>query len=125
VHLVHCKASGRDTPSARLGDVQELVAQSLRSVQWLASDPTLWKELRRRIDERNATQIRCGEEQALKSLLDNWSETPPVVRWHIWAVQPGVSDGRLDTATEVTSLLTSLHAWCASQEAELRIVCSP
>ena len=124
IHLVHCKASATPTPAARLGDVQELVAQALRSVQWLSTDQTLYAELRRRLDERAATQVRQGDEEELKELLDGWSGSPPPARWHIWAVQPGISDARLDDAAEVSSLLTALHSWCASQEAELRLVCS-
>lgn len=124
VHLVHCKSSGSESPAARLGDVQELVAQALRSVQWLVPDGTLWQDLRRRLDERDATKVMKGPKEDIVALLDEWAVSPPAPRWHVWAVQPGISNARLDSAPEVTSLLTSLHAWCASQHAELRLVCS-
>ena len=125
VRLVHCKASGGAKPAARLGDVQELAAQAIRSVQWLAAGPTLWGELRRRLDERDATKVVEGDRSVVEALLDTWSTTPPLPTWSIWLVQPGVSDAVLDDADRVSSLLTAAHAWVSSQSVDFALICSP
>ncbi len=125
VRLVHCKASGGPKPSARLGDMQELAAQAMRSVQWLAAGPDLWVELRRRIDERAATKILQGERDEVIELLESWGNRPPPADWAVWLVQPGLSDGALDGAPTVTSLINAAHAWVAGQAAEFRVLCSP
>jgi superfamily II DNA or RNA helicase len=124
VHLVHCKASGAKKPTARLGDVQELAAQSMRSTLWLVNGTALWSELLRRLRARKATKVIAGEDGAIEKLLHDWSQDPPLPYWHIWAVQPGVSDAELDAATEVTTLLTAAHKWCVGSHVEFRLVCS-
>jgi hypothetical protein len=124
VHLVHCKASSSETPTARLGDVQELAAQAVRSTLWLVNGASLWAELGRRLDQRSATKVLRGNEAATKMLFAKWADDPPLPVWNVWAVQPGVSDAQLNSATEVTALLTAVHKWCAGSHVGFRLVCS-
>jgi hypothetical protein len=123
VRLAHCKRSGGD-PAARVTDVEELVAQSVRSVQWLRPGPALWSELRYRLGHRDATRLVTGERAALDGVLDEWIAAPPLVRWSLWLVQPGVSVARLDGAAGVTVLLNVAYSWASSQNVELGLVCS-
>jgi hypothetical protein len=125
VRLVHCKRSGGAQPSDRVGDVEELVAQAIRSVRWLASGPDLWDELRYRLEHRNATRLLKGVMKDVLAMLAGWSQSPPLTRWSMWLVQPGLSDGMVDDAERVTSLLTAAHGWVSSQSVQLSIVCSP
>ena len=124
IRLVHCKASGSEQPAARVTDLEELVAQAIRSVQWLTPRSDLWAELRRRLDERSATKIVQGERDELVALLDGWSAQPPVASWSLWLVQPGVSVAALETAPQATSLINAAHSWVASQSVEFALICS-
>jgi hypothetical protein len=124
VRLVHCKASGSAQPAARVTDLQELVAQAIRSVQWLTPRPDLWMELRQRLDVRQATRVLNGSRDEIAELLDEWSERPPVATWSLWLVQPGVSVAALDGSAAVTSLINAAHSWIAGEQVELRLVCS-
>jgi superfamily II DNA or RNA helicase len=125
VRLVHCKKSGGVEPATRVGDVEELVAQAIRSVRWLASGLALWDELRHRLHHRDATILLKGVEDELLELLEGWSQAPPLVNWSMWVVQPGLSDSLLDEAEKVTSLLTAAHAWVASQNVRFSVISSP
>lgn len=124
VRLVHCKASGSSTPAARVTDLEELVAQAIRSVQWLSPSADLWVELRRRVDTRQATKILHGSREEIVAQLDEWSTTPPVATWSLWLVQPGTSIAALDGAPNATSLLNAAHAWIAGESVDLRLLCS-
>jgi hypothetical protein len=125
LRLVHCKRSGGPAPSDRVGDVEELVAQAIRSVRWLASGPGLWKELHYRLQHRNATRLLNGTLDEVLTLVEDWSQTPPLTNWSMWLVQPGLSDALLDDADRVTSLLTAAHGWLSSQNVRLMVICSP
>lgn len=124
VRLVHCKASGGPQPAARVTDLQELVAQAIRSVQWLTPRADLWTELRRRLDTRQATQVLTGSRDEIVALLDEWSARPPVASWSLWLVQPGVSAAQLDGSPGATSLINAAHSWVAGEQVEFHLVCS-
>jgi hypothetical protein len=124
VRLIHCKHSGGPTPSDRVGDVEELVAQAIRSVRWLASGSGLWDELMYRLQHRNATKLLTGATDEVRGLLDDWTKAPPLASWSMWLVQPGLSEALLDGAERVTSLLTAAHGWVNSQNVRLSIICS-
>jgi superfamily II DNA or RNA helicase len=125
VRLVHCKRSGGVAPAARVGDVEELAAQAIRSVHWLTSGPGLWIELRYRLEHRDATRLLSGQSDHVEQLLAQWSDQPPLADWSLWIVQPGLSDAAIDAAERVTSLLTAAHAWVASQNIRFEVMCSP
>jgi hypothetical protein len=124
VRLVHCKRSGGLAPAARVGDVEELASQAIRSAMWLAAGPALWEELRHRLEHRDATKVVNGELQQVQELLDEWAQQPPSARWSMWIVQPGVSNAALNDAHRLTALLNAAHAWVQSQNIELELVCS-
>lgn len=124
VRLIHCKASGGAQPAARVADLQELVAQAIRSVRWLTPRPDLWKELRRRLDTRQATQILTGNRDEIVELLDEWSARAPLATWSLWLVQPGISLTALDRAPPVISLVNAAHSWIATEQVDLQLVCS-
>jgi hypothetical protein len=123
VCLAHCKRSGGN-PAARVTDVEVLVAQGVRSVQWLRPGGALWSELRYRLDHRNPTQLITGDRPTVLELLDRWIAAPPLTRWSLWLVQPGLSVARLDDAEDVTALLNIAYSWASSQNVELSLVCS-
>jgi hypothetical protein len=125
IRLVHCKSSADPNPGARVEDVQELVAQAIRSVQWLSPRSNLWLEIQRRLREREATTILHDARDEADSLLAEWIASPPAPEWSIWLVQPGISNAAIDGSERVTSLLTAAHAWVSSQEVSLRLICSP
>jgi len=115
--------------SSRTGETRTAWATSsstsvTRSVQWLRPGAALWSELRYRLDHRNATQVLAGDQNALQDLLNQWIAAPPLVRWSLWLVQPGLSVARLDQAAGVTALLNVAHSWASSQNVKLRLVCS-
>jgi superfamily II DNA or RNA helicase len=124
VHLVHCKSSASQTPAARLGDIEELAAQAMRSVRWLNSGPALWTELLRRLDERRNTSVVAGSDDEIRQLLHGWEQAPPAAEWIVWLVQPGVSSARLDNEPGPSTLLSVAHSWCADQQAGFRLLCS-
>jgi hypothetical protein len=124
VRLVHCKASGGAQPAARVTDLEELVAQAIRSVQWLTPRADLWAELRKRLDQRPATKIVEGERDEIVSLLDEWSAKPPLASWSLWLVQPGLSAAALSTSPQTTSLINTAHSWVTSQNVEFGLICS-
>jgi hypothetical protein len=125
VCLTHCKSSSSANPAARVGDVQELVAQSIRSVFWLNQSADLWTELAFRLDNRNATFLRTGDVAAITALLVEWSARPPLTDWTLQLVQAGLSEAALDSAPRVTTLINAAHYWATSQSVSFQVSCSP
>jgi superfamily II DNA or RNA helicase len=125
VRLVHCKRSGGPTPAARVGDVDELVAQAVGSVRRLGAGPGLWEELRYRLQHRDATRLLHGSMDDVLGLLETWTNAPPLASWSMWLVQPGLSDALLDRSDAVTTLLSAAHGWVNGQNVLLSVICSP
>ncbi len=123
VHLMHCKSAG-GAPAARLGDVQELAIQAMRSVRWLNPGPPLWTELLRRLDDRASTSVVHGSDEAAREILARWQARPPAIDWFVWLVQPGVSLAKLDAAPGPSTVLSIANSWCTQQEVRLRLLCS-
>lgn len=121
--FVHCKRSG-GAPSARVTDIEELVAQAIRSVPWQKPGPALWSELRYRLGHRNATRIISGDRGYVEATLDGWIAAPPPVDWFLWVVQPGLSVARLDGSAPVTALLNIAYSWASTQNVTFSVVCS-
>jgi hypothetical protein len=70
VRLVRCKASGTAEPAARVTDLQELVAQGIRSMQWPTPRADPWTGLRRRVDVRQAAKVLTGSRHEVVALPD-------------------------------------------------------
>jgi hypothetical protein len=104
--LWHAKASAGPTPSVRIKDFQELVAQALRSRRWLTST-LLWPEIAARLlrgASPAATLVDGSDsEEELAHLLGEpeeegfvpWTQSRPVVRGVLGLVQPGLGAGEL------------------------------
>jgi hypothetical protein len=122
--LVHCKRSGHNTASVRVDELQELVAQAVRSVFWLQPGPMIWEELIDRLKNRAATQLIGGNVAELNASLAAWAASPPLTSWSIVIVQPGLANSDLDHSPRGTTLLNVAHSWAQSQNVDFEIICS-
>jgi superfamily II DNA or RNA helicase len=93
VELYHCKFSGESAPGARVDDLYQVCGQSQKGIRWIESPRELFLHLLRReekrLDEDGESRIEYGDQEAIeeageKSLIYR-------TRFHIFAVQPGLS----------------------------------
>lgn len=109
LELWHAKGSKEDVPAVRVGDMQVVVAQAIKSRRWLL-DPTVWEELGRRLVGHSSPKIVVvdGDESLLRNLLGLNTNHP---RWRLdlWTrpitgevviAQPGLSWGALEQRLE-------------------------
>ena len=75
VDLVHCKKPG-GAPATRVTDIQELLAQAMRSVYLATSGSQFWAELLHRLNHRAATRVVRGDSQQVSTTVSNWAATP-------------------------------------------------
>ncbi len=122
VDLVHCKASGGQQPGTRVTDIQELIAQALRSMYLATAGSAIWDELKARINNRAATQIVEGTHAAVLGEIEEWAATPPLIDWTITVVQPGVADGGLDTWDQGNALMVAAYDACNAQGVDFCLV---
>lgn len=121
VELVHCKKPGGD-PSNRVTDIEELLAQAMRSVYLATSGASFWSLLLDRIHNRDATKIVDGDHAAVIAAVEAWAESPPLLDWSIAAVQPGVADSQLEAWSEGNALLLSAYTSCRGQGVSFRLI---
>ena len=121
VDLVHCKKPG-GAPAARVTDIEELLAQAMRSVYLLTSGPQFWSMLVHRLHHRDATRVVQGERDAVMAAATAWAALPPIVDWSITAVQPGVADSQLDSWSAGNALMSAAYSACRGQGVAFRIV---
>jgi len=127
LELWHAKAAG-GTPSVRIGDLQVLLAQAIKSRRW-ATDRGLWAEFGARLAGEKTPKLTIieGREVLLKVLCGQLPEHPrysfakytPHVNCTIGIVQPGLSMSKLkqeleldpvpQSAQQVSELLTVWH----------------
>jgi superfamily II DNA or RNA helicase len=121
LELWHAKAAGGGSPSVRVTDLQEVLAQAIKSRRW-ATDRGLWQELGARlVGERFPRliilegsevllQVLCGRfpEHALFS----FARYTPTVRCTIGIVQPGLSLSQLKQQLEVDPIPLSAQQIC-------------
>ena len=124
VDLVHCKKPGGD-PGVRVTDIEELLAQAMRSVYLVTSGPQFWSMLVHRLHHRDATRVVGGEHDAVVAAATAWAASPPIVDWSITAVQPGVGDSQLDNWSAGNALMSAAYSACRGQGVAFRIVDSP
>ena len=93
--LVHCKYSGGKSAGERIGDVQEVAAQAVRSARWPGKLPALVRHMQNRSGRRGDYDnvFLAGSPQEL--LVFNRAMRAAEVRPEIVIVQPGVSKGRI------------------------------
>jgi superfamily II DNA or RNA helicase len=122
VDVVHCKAAGGAQPGRRVIDIQELLAQAMRSVYFATAGAEIWVELRRRLAERASTRVIKGEEGALAAQLEAWAEAKPLINWRLTVVQPGVADDQLDSWPQGNALFGAAYDTCQNLGIEFRLI---
>jgi len=142
VELWHVKASGARTPAVRVTDLQEVIAQAIKSRRWIV-DRGLWSELGARLEGRRLPTLTVldGSQRQLEALLGlhrRWNSRPlsartPLVDGEVWVAQPGLSAGTLranlalatpDMASLQSRDLLSVMYDAVSRVAAVRIACS-
>lgn len=122
VDIVHCKKPDAPKPSTRVTDIQELLAQAMRSLYLATAGPTLWIELARRLEQRSATKIVKGTRTTVDDRLEKWTADRPLVTWRITCVQPGVNDAALDTWSQGNALMIAAYDACKTQGVAFRLI---
>ena len=100
LHLFHSKASSEHFPGVRTRDLDELVAQIVRSKYWIGlADRSFWNSLASRILNRPSTRVvHAPKGKSRDDLIDacrNWCDRPPIVTARYVGVQPGLDGTRL------------------------------
>lgn len=145
--LWHAKASHGATPSVRIKDFQEVVAQAIRGRRHFPST-TVWNDLGERLSglaRPTAALVEGSSDldllQERLGLIDNdgpdapWTRRYPVVRGTIGIVQPGLSAEAFQTelgteprpagAQSLQELFSVLADMAESDGVELELVVSP
>lgn len=123
VGLFHCKGSGGPIPGRRVGDLYEVIGQAVKSIPWTIVPASLWPELLRRIDHRNAFRVLHGDADALRSQLEALASGGRIdVAFEVTAVQPGVSVSDLGDWQIGRALVHAAVNWCASESVAFRLL---
>jgi superfamily II DNA or RNA helicase len=125
VDLVHCKKPGGANAATRVTDIEELLAQAMRSVYLVTSGPQFWSLLVHRLHHRDATRVVRGTHDTVVAAAASWASSPPIVDWSITAVQPGVADSSLDDWSAGNALMSAAYAACRGQGVAFRLVDAP
>lgn len=119
----HCKASGGQVPDRRLSDLYEVLSQVVKTIPWVLAQGVLWRELARRLDERDAFRVLYGDEQALRQRLSELSRVSfSGAEIEMIAVQPGVSVAELMGWQGGRALLHAAAGWCSSESVRFRLL---
>lgn len=131
VHLAlwHAKYSSESRPGLRIGDLQEVVAQAVRSRRHL-NDVDLWLSLGRRFDgEESPRAILVDGSHPAEELRQRlgraeradgsapWTETTPRVVGTIGIVQPGISKAQMTEAARDGGAHSFRHLLAGAVEA--------
>lgn len=100
LHLYHSKASLRPSPGLRTRDLDELVAQIVRSRRWVGlADGEFWQRLAHRAQNRASTKLISSPETssvgAFAQACLEWADSRPIVTVHYVGIQPGLDANRL------------------------------
>lgn len=140
VSLWHAKFASGDVASVRVKDLQEVVAQAIKSRRWI-TDPGFWEELGKRLTGQAAPKatvvhgsveqlnILCGQSGRGENLA--FTRSRPVVQGTVAIVQPGLSYRKLRneldeehlSAVQIRDLLAVFHD-SVSQVASTIVLCS-
>jgi superfamily II DNA or RNA helicase len=109
IELWHAKPAGGESKSARVADMEVVVAQAIKSRRWL-TDRGLWDEMAARYSGRSSPALNLidGSDRLLRALLGlvpghpGWSLTkrPTQLRGKVVIAQPGLSWGQLEAGVE-------------------------
>ena len=126
LRLYHCKGAGGPQPSRRVGDLYEVVGQAIKCVPWTLVPASLWQELSRRLDQREAFRVLHGDANAFRDQLRSLVETASRrLRIEVIAVQPGVSISDVQEWSFGRALLHAAAGWCAAENTHFRLLGSP
>jgi hypothetical protein len=126
VGLWHAKYAGEGFASVRVTDIQEVVAQAIKSRRWI-TDPGFWTELGKRLTGKSSPKatvqhglkrqllVLCGQAGRAENI--SFTRTRPVVRGTVAIVQPGLSYRKLRSeldddklsAVQIRDLLAVFH----------------
>ena len=121
VDLVHCKKPGGQ-PATRVTDIQELLAQGMRSMYLATAGASIWAELAHRVEHRSYTKVLKGDKAELLAKLTSWRTSLPIISWRITCVQPGVDDAQLSTWSQGNALMVSASDVCKRQGVSFRLI---
>lgn len=143
VDLWHAKFAGGTAPSVRVTDLQEVVAQAIKSRRWI-TDVGLWEQLGARMSGRaspRATvidgnpallEVLCGENSTWDRL--SFRRTRPIVTGHVGIAQPGLSRQLLEeelgrvapgqSAVQARDLLAVFHDSVSLVAPSITVLCS-
>lgn len=126
VRLYHCKGAGGPQPGRRVGDLYEVIGQSIKCVPWTLVPSSLCQELLRRLDQREAFRVIHGDEDEFREELDRLVQTTRrQLRIEVIAVQPGVSISDVQVWPFGRALLHAAAGWCTAENTEFRLLGSP
>lgn len=122
VGLFHLKRSSNATPGHRMAaDIYELAAQAIKSARW-AVTTEFWAEIRRRLQERAATQLVVGDADEFETLVHGLVESPKETSFVVYMVQPGLRIQGVTAEARCNTLLLNSYEWLRTQDVELVIV---
>jgi hypothetical protein len=122
IALVHAKYSADSKAGLRVGDLQEVLAQCLKNLQffqWVALEP----HLDRLVDRtRPEFTTRKKTTDFLRETYENQR-----AKRECWIVQPGISADKLSKRRQnkIHSLLNYAESACLPGNVEFRFFCSP
>jgi hypothetical protein len=100
VELWHAKAAGKAFASVRVTDLQEVIAQAIKSRRWI-TEPAFWSELGNRLTGQSSSKanirdgarlqllVLCGQAERADGL--SFTRSRPVVTGSVAIAQPGLS----------------------------------
>jgi hypothetical protein len=116
VRLYHCKGAGGRRPGRRVGDLYDVVGQAIKCVPWTLAQASLWHELTRRLEHREAFRLLHGDREAFTTQLERLvRDLSAHVRIKVIAVQPGVSISDVHGWSFGRSLLYAAAEWCEAE----------
>ncbi|HHW4725320.1 TPA: DEAD/DEAH box helicase [Legionella pneumophila] len=123
IKLYHCKGAGNSNPGARVEDVYELACQAVKSGRFQSKD-YLVQHIERRTEIKSGkgwSPMLLGDRDNALALFKKYS--PIDINLTIYAVQPGLSEGKL--AENVTFVMAAANDSLTAQGINLQWIISP
>jgi hypothetical protein len=122
IALIHAKYSSEATPGLRVGDLQEVLAQCLKNLQFFQW-PVIESHAKRLGGEiQSGFKATTDVQQVLRAAYENQRS-----KKECWVVQPGISATKLSAApsNKIHSLLNYAESACLPGNVEFHFYCSP
>ncbi|MFI5590136.1 DEAD/DEAH box helicase [Amycolatopsis sp. NPDC051758] len=122
VSLVHLKYTEKNFPGVRVGDLYEVAAQASRSVAWLSGS-----RLARRLTDRlsSGSSLLTGLTGQLDDLFALWLTGRGQIDWTVVIVQPGLITSRVNSSSNVKTILSDTLQNVTQFAADLIVYGSP